>query len=329
MKSEKKVLLAIFLVALFGSALFWTFSRKNLDLKFNGPTQIAFSPDFDTTYIFDSKNKRILAVDNDFKLKKVITHPNIGIGWGLTVKKNGNIVLVNLRSEMLETSSQERRKNRISELLIFSDTGELLKNIAWYGENAPIFYPQGVFCPQDGGYVISDTNQNMIFKLDEDGKPIFSFGEFGKSPGKFYNPSDVYVTDDGSYIVCDCYNSRIQKFSSKGIFQAVLIEKGANAGCLMFPQNFCFDENENFYCTESGNMRISTFDRTFKFKKTFVPKSSETNKAEGQKEIFEFYGIEFNKKTGKLYVVDSGNSCIQLFDREGNWLESVTEMKVK
>ncbi|MBF0409368.1 MAG: NHL repeat-containing protein [Candidatus Riflebacteria bacterium] len=297
------------------------YQRNKFNPDFDGPTQIALSKTCDRIYIFDSKNKRILITDQDFKLINVVTHPMITLGWGMALGKDGDIILVNVRTEGMSTNYDERRASRISELLIFNSDGNFKRNISWKGDKGPIFYPQGVQQTPDGGFLVTDTQLNCIFKLDDSGKVISSFGKHGRQPGMLYNPSEVYLTFDGGYVVCDCYNSRIQKFSANGEFQKVLIEKGEKEGFVSFPQNFTFDDKGNFYCTESGNMRISVFDRDFKFIRDLRPgNASETD-------IFDFNGIEFNAADGKLYVVDSYNSSIHLFDSTGKWLEAVSAVK--
>jgi hypothetical protein len=75
----------------------------------------------------------------------------------------------------------------------------------------------------DGSIFVASSRQHKIFKFDEKGKLIKSFGQEGKGPGDFNGPGDLTVLDE-KYLVVGEYalERRISLFDLDGNFKKLL-----------------------------------------------------------------------------------------------------------
>ena len=173
------------------------------------------------------------------------------------------------------------------------DTGEVLANFG-----AGIFVtPHGIYADSEGNVWVTDfaanadgTKGHQVHKFSADGELLMSLGTAGQAgtgSGQFNQPNDVIVGPDGSIYVSDGHNGQ-------GMTSNAAMEEGRAAGDTARILKFAPDG-------------------------TFIMQWGEIGVRHG--EFRTPHAMEFDSK-GRLWVADRGNHRLELFDQDGNYLES-------
>lgn len=141
--------------------------------------------------------------------------------------------------------------------------------------------PTGITVSADGFVYVSDYDKDLIQKFTNDGRFITQWGRSGEGKGEFDSPSGLAVDTAGNIYVSDLYNHRIQKFSSDGTFLLTWGKKG-KVNDLRSTLNFLFGE--------------------------------------GKKSLFYYPAKIAVHPDGEVYVSDSYNNRVQVFDQTGQFL---------
>jgi tripartite motif-containing protein 71 len=186
-------------------------------------------------------------------------------------------------------------------------------------------------------------------------------GEDGGLAGEFSNPYGVAVDANDDVYVADGTNNRIQVFDSQGTFKRMwgkdvvdgggsgpeLCETaascqtglpGGQGGEMEFPSGIDF-ESGFVYVAENGNMRVQVFDRQGNFQRLWGRDA--VNGGGSDHEVCTVanqcqvpsppYGVKGGEMYGpndvavgggKVYVTDSANQRIQVFDTLGNFQQA-------
>jgi len=117
--------------------------------------------------------------------------------------------------------------------------------------------PRGVAW-DNGNFLVADTGNSRIVKLDPNGKRLASIGGPGKDKGLFAQPAAVAVDASGNFYVADPGNLRIQCLDQDGKF---LREYKMASG----PSNVAVDSKGIVYavCQDDGITRVFTNDGKF------------------------------------------------------------------
>ena len=172
-------------------------------------------------------------------------------------------------------------------------TGEVLANFG----GGIMVTPHGIHVDNDGNVWVADfagntegTKGHQVHKFSPDGELLMSLGTAGQ-PGNdsthFNQPNDVIVGPDGSIYVADGHNG--QNMTTE---QA--IEEGREAG-------------------QTGRIVKFTPDGTF------IKQWGRLGTRHG--EFRTPQALEFESQ-GRLWVADRGNHRLEIFDQDGNYLES-------
>lgn len=88
------------------------------------------------------------------------------------------------------------------------------------GEEGKLFFRLvDIAVDRQGNIYVADAGASKIYKLDQDGNLLLSFGTYGRGPGDLSNPfMDIAVSDNGDIFVVNVNNNRINKFSKDGQF---------------------------------------------------------------------------------------------------------------
>ena len=173
------------------------------------------------------------------------------------------------------------------------NTGEVITNFG-----AGIFVtPHGIHADDDGNIWVTDfagntegTRGHQVHKFSPDGELLMSLGTAGQpgdGPGQLYQPNDVIVAPDGSIFVADGH-------SGQGMMTNQEIEEGREFGLTGRILKYASDGT---FIMEWG--RIGTLHGEFR-----TP-----------------HALEFDSQ-GRLWVADRGNHRLEIFDQDGNYLES-------
>lgn len=172
-------------------------------------------------------------------------------------------------------------------------TGAILAN---FGKGIMVT-PHGIHVDKDGNVWIADfagnkagTKGHQVHKFSPTGEKLLSLGMAGKAgnaDGQFNQPNDVVVGPDGSIYVSDGHDAQ-------GMTTAAAVAEGLARG---------------------ATSRISKFSPDG----TFVKSWGGIGVKHG--EFRTPHALMFDAK-GRLWVADRGNHRLEIFDQDGNYLES-------
>jgi DNA-binding beta-propeller fold protein YncE len=151
--------------------------------------------------------------------------------------------------------------------------------------------------------------------------PVLSFGESGAAPGALLRPRNIALAADGTIYVADSGNNRIQVFSPEGEYLYGWGTAGSEASQFSEPWGIAVDD-EFVYVADTWNHRIQKFSLTGELVHVFGASGSP---AAGETGGGLFYGPRdiIVLADGNLLISDTGNKRLQLFDPDGNFLQSI------
>lgn len=169
--------------------------------------------------------------------------------------------------------------------------------------------PLGVTTDGSGRIYVADSANNRIVVYSPNGKFLFTFGKFGPGQGELNYPTSVAVTKDGLIAVSDFHNRRIQIFDDKGEFLR-LFPKDAKKP--LMPAVLALGENDVLYVSDVGSQQIVKFS----VKGEELGRFGSPGGGEGQLNYAN--GITVDRKSGRIFVSDSNNARVQVFDGDGS-----------
>lgn len=135
---------------------------------------------------------------------------------------------------------------------------------------------------------------------------------FGAEEGQLDSPTHMLAIDDGEWLyVSDGGNARVDRFDSTFVFESAIELAVDNDGPLLNPLGLALDFRGRLYVADSGNQRVVVFDNAAEALFHFG--------AEGDLRV-EFsditgpHGLALDPTTGYLYVSDTGNQRIVIFN---------------
>jgi DNA-binding beta-propeller fold protein YncE len=202
-----------------------------------------------TTFVLDTGNKRILALDATGRMTAVLD-----AGAGL-----------DLRQPMAVASDGSRMfvaDSLAGEIVVLDPSGvmEMALQIevrAWEKPARPI----GVAIGPDGSLVVSDAENHRVIVLDQAGGELHAFGAGGRLGGAqgLNVPAGVTVDGDGYIYVVDTLNGRIVKLSPRAEFIRDFASLGATAGSLARPKDVALDAAGRLYVSDGLQAAVKVF----------------------------------------------------------------------
>ncbi|MGH2615152.1 MAG: sigma-70 family RNA polymerase sigma factor [Thermomicrobiales bacterium] len=193
----------------------------------------------------------------------------------------------------------------------------------------------------EGNVLVADWGNNRIVKFASDGTFLQEWGSTGSGPGEFRSPSDVTVDEAGNVYVSDLENGRIQVFAADGGYLTEWDAGTAPSGSQNLPYALALDGNGTLYAMSiaSGSEEESTVQKFRLPEATAAALPAGTGPALA---AIEFAGDITGgddplgapagmavAADGTLYVVESSNDRVRVFDGAGapmaTWGESGTE----
>jgi DNA-binding beta-propeller fold protein YncE len=180
-------------------------------------------------------------------------------------------------------------------------------------------WPQGIAIDKSIAYIV-DSNNGRIQRLDiETWSFMEPFGGLGKKSGLFLRPQGICAFGDELFIA-DTRNHRIQVFSTQGEVKRVFGELGDADDQFRLPASCAISPQGEAFIVDSKHSLIKVFSLEGNFKRKFGGLSSSRRESG----LFSMpAGIALDGSKGILYIADSGNSRIQVFDFSGKFLQSV------
>ena len=178
------------------------------------------------------------------------------------------------------------------------------------GNPGQLSKPRGLATDKDGNIYVSDTGNSRIEKFAPDGSFLMVFGKAGNEEGEIKEPNGIVVDDNGSVYVADALNNKLVRYHPDGSFDKEW--KGADTG-FYGPRDIAMGPNKQIYVVDQGRLRIARFDPVSEsYTLTWGRRGAE----EG--EFSEATGIAVSAKF--VFVTDTGNERIQVFDLDGKFI---------
>jgi DNA-binding beta-propeller fold protein YncE len=184
-------------------------------------------------------------------------------------------------------------------------------------------HPTGIAIDPQGNLFIVDTGNDRVVKCDGEGKFLKETGGFGWEEGQFNRPTFI-TTDNGLNIyVADTQNKRIQRFDRNlNFISTIRIEASEN-----FPG---FGLLEGVAVTSAGELLLSDIEDDYVIKLDNFYAYSRTfgGFGYGVGSLRDPLGISVDRK-GNVYVADSQNDRVAIYDLFGNFLKSLGETTLR
>jgi len=162
---------------------------------------------------------------------------------------------------------------------------------------------------------VSDTNNKRVQVFDMGGTPVFTFGEEGEGPGQFKFPYGIAGDSQGNVYIADLYNGGISIHDSKGKFISYFAEKTPGEKLIDSPGGLRI-YGDKLYVTDIKKCQVLVFD--LKGNKLLEIGRMGINPGE-----LRAPNAVTADRDGNIYVVDTGNQRVQVFDKDGKFLRII------
>ena len=146
------------------------------------------------------------------------------------------------------------------------------------------------------------------------------WGSQGKGNGQFQDPRGIAVDEAGNVYVADSGNHRIQKFDSSGSFLTQWGSQGDGPGQFQEPWGVAVTAEGHVYVADTWSHRIQKFDAEGKFLITWGGYRATGGAAVGEEGFFWGPRDIAVDAAGNVYVTDTGNKRVQVFNPDGDFL---------
>lgn len=168
--------------------------------------------------------------------------------------------------------------------------------------------PIGIVLGANGQVLVADAELGEVFRLDQDGNPLGSFGK-----GLLNRPTGLARDAKRSRVyVSDTHAHDIKVFDDAGQWLETLGGRGEAEGELNFPTHMTFS-GDKLYVTDTMNARIQIFDAQGK------PQASLGKRGLYYGELNRPKGVTVDAN-GNIYVVESLYDNLLVFDSQGRFL---------
>jgi len=175
--------------------------------------------------------------------------------------------------------------------------------VSQYGKVAPEWISSLAVLP-DGNIVYPVRTMDRVQIVSPEGDLVAEFGEHGANPGQLNGPAAVAVDREGHMYIAERGNNRVQVFCCKGKSLEVLTPAGEDT--LKNPAGVAVAPDGSVWVADTGNNRVVRLGEHGEIVATIGKAGSEPGEFKTIKHI--------NFIEGKLFVADSGNHRIQVFN---------------
>lgn len=168
----------------------------------------------------------------------------------------------------------------------------------------------------NGNLYVTDTQNQRIQVFDTSGKPLFKFGKAGSGKGEFQFPYGIAGDKENHVYVADMYTGNISIFDAKGKFikyfpdPKKLIQ--SPGGLRIF--------DDKLYVTDIKQNKVYVFTLAGKKLMEIGGPGADNGK-------FLAPNAVTADRAGQIYVSDSGNNRVQVFDKNGKFLKIINGSK--
>ncbi len=150
-------------------------------------------------------------------------------------------------------------------ILVWDTDGKPVTSYGSFGtsatwRNPPQFnHPTALLVLPPRKIYVSDTLNNRIVVLDENGLVVSSWGSQGNANGQFNTPHTILKDHYGNIWVLDTGNSRVENFSNMGVFNFTWGSYGTQPGFMNLPWGIALNNIDQAIVADTGNFRMEVF----------------------------------------------------------------------
>lgn len=245
-------------------------------------------------FITDTGNDRVVECNLEGGFLKEIG----GFGWGSGQFNRPTYITTDNGLNIYVVDAQNKRIQRLDHNLNFVTSIQIEEG----GNFTGISLPEGIAITSSGEIILSDIQGDRIIMLDDTFKYKSSFGGFGGGTGNLNDPLGVFVDREGNIFVADSHDNRIAVFDQFGNYI-----KGFGEKYLNIPSAVAVSQDQLVYVANTGKNSIAVFDPQGNLVLEYG------NLGAGSLNLYKPTDVKFGPD-GKLYVVDSGNNRVVVFE---------------
>ena len=265
---------------------------------FETPRGIALDPERKVFYVVD-KTARIqrFGFDGRFQHEWPMPESEVGKPVGLSVAPDGRVFVAD---------------THYHRIVVFDSEGTELERFGSFGTGPGEFvYPTDIAFAGDGTMFVAEYGTNdRIQVFSRDGAWLRTIGSNGRGDGALARPQSIALSlDETELYVSDSCNHRISVFSVDGTWRRHLGQAGREVGAFNYPYGLHVLADGSLLVSEYGGDRIQRID----------PEDGRSLGCWGgtgfvKGRLHMPWGV--GAADGRLFVLDSGNSRVQI----GKWM---------
>jgi sugar lactone lactonase YvrE len=181
-------------------------------------------------------------------------------------------------------------------------------------DDAHFNWARGVAVDASGKIYVADKNRVQIFNGNGTFQNTIG-GSWGTGNDQFKWATGIAVDNIGNIYVSDCENNRVQIYNSSRTYVTTL-----GAGQFNCPMGVSVDSARNIYVADGRNNRVQ------KFNSSLVLQMTLGTPGPGSEDFAHFGGQPEDVTVdaqGRIYVADTWNQRVQVFDTNGAYLTSI------
>ena len=230
--------------------------------------------------------------------------------------------------------------NRVS---VFDKDGNFVSMWGTPGDgDGQLNSPVGITLDPDGHLLIVDSRNHRVQRFTTDGEYLDAWGEQGSGDGQLDTPWGITTDGDGYVYVADHKNHRVQKFAPDGACVSTFGTQGSGRGELSYPTGVAVDPDGDVYVCDWANNRVQAFAPDGGFVTSFTGDAQQLAKwaqmtVDANADVFKARrrvyttepewrfalptGVLFDAAKGRLMVVDTQRSRLQIYSKLKDYLE--------
>lgn len=219
-------------------------------------------------------------------------------------------------------------------------------------------HPIALISDKNGRIYVSNNDVHTVEVFSADGKPEFSFGGLGQARGQFTFPYGIGMLPNGNILVAETGNYRIQELTTEGKYIRTFADKNSQIGLqkpgplyvdskgliyvgdlsgqqvlvlkqdgtvirrftgILFPHGIAVDEErQRLFVGDGANNCVNVFSLKNDSKKPLKVIGGPAPEVN----FSMVRGLALDE-SGRLYVVDTLKSAIEVFDKDGKFIFSL------
>jgi len=184
-------------------------------------------------------------------------------------------------------------------------------------------HPTGITIDPEGNLFIADTGNDRVVKCDKDGEFLKETGGFGWEEGQFNRPTYI-ATDHGLNIyVTDTQNRRVQRFDRNlNFISTIQIESNEDFSGFGLLEGVAVTSGGELLLSDIEDDHVIKLDNFYAYERTFG------GFGYGEGSLRDPLGISVDRREN-VYVADSQNDRVAIYDLFGNFLKSLGEKMLR